>query len=164
MKIAVTGHRPNSLSNEYGYDYNSSKWRETIDIFKMLLTKYKADEAISGMALGADTAFAIAALELKESESDIKLHCAIPCLNHPSKWPKQSQELYNKILEKADEIKIVTEEPYKPYLMQVRNEYMVDRADLIIAFWNGKPGGTGNCVNYARKQYKPIVQVNPNGF
>ena len=34
---------------------------------------------------------------------------------------------------------------------------MVDRSDFVLAFWNGTKGGTGNCVEYAKKQGKPVV-------
>mgnify|MGYP001850939656 CR=1 FL=1 len=161
MKIMVTGHRPNKLP-EFTYNYTSKKWRGTINLFKEILKKYNCTEGISGMALGTDTAFALAIIELKEEGYDIKLHCAIPCLNHSSKWPESSQKLYNLILEKADTVHIVSEEPYKPYLMQKRNEYMVDIADLCIAFWDGTSGGTKNCVEYIKKQYKPMIWIEPN--
>lgn len=161
MKIMITGHRPSSLSNDYGYDYHSGKWKYTIQIFKELLIRYKATEAITGMALGADTAFAIAVLELKKSGYDLKLHCAIPCLNHSSKWPEKSRELYHSILRQADLVQVVSEESYQPRLMQIRNEYMVDHSDLLIAFWNGEKGGTKNCIDYAKKQFRPMIWIEP---
>ncbi len=48
--------------------------------------------------------------------------------------------------------------------MQVRNEYMVDRADLVLALWNGTPGGTGNCVRYARTRGVPVFVIDPAGI
>ena len=158
MIIAVTGHRPNKL---YGYDLNNEKNLELKEKFKKLLIDNKCTEAITGMALGVDTIFALAVLELKDEGYDIKLHCAIPCKNHSSKWIRESVDLYNKILEKADIVKLVTDETYKPYLMQVRNEYMVDLADKIIAVWNGSSGGTANCVKYAQKKNKEIIRIIP---
>jgi len=38
---------------------------------------------------------------------------------------------------------------------------MVDKADAVVAIYNGGHGGTGNCIAYARKQYKPVLVVNP---
>lgn len=161
MKIMVTGHRPNKLPG-FTYDYTSKKWRKIIDLFKDILKKYNCTECITGMALGTDTAFALAAIELKKEDYEIKLYCAIPCLNHSSKWPKESQKLYQSIIEKADIVKIITEESYKPYLMQKRNEYMVDQSDLCIAVWDGTSGGTKNCIEYIKKQYKPMIWIDPN--
>lgn len=158
MKICITGHRPNKM---YGYDIYNKQWTELKDRFKKLLIENGCTEAITGMALGVDTVFALAVLELKEESYNIKLHCAIPCKNHSSKWLKESVELYNKILSKADIVKIVSNEEYKPYLMQVRNEYMVDLADKVIAVWDHSKGGTGNCVEYAMKCGKEIIRIVP---
>lgn len=158
MIIAVTGHRPNKL---YGYNLNNKKNLELKEKLKKILIDNKCTEAITGMALGVDTIFALAVLELKDEGYNIKLHCAIPCRNHSSKWIKESVDLYNDILSKADVVKLVTDETYKPYLMQVRNEYMVDLADKIIAVWDGSSGGTANCVKYAQKKNKEIIRIIP---
>lgn len=78
MKICVTGHRPNKL---WGYDITNKEWTALKEEFKRLLVARKCSEAISGMALGVDTVFALAVLELKAEGHNIKLHCAIPCQN-----------------------------------------------------------------------------------
>ena len=158
MKICVTGHRPDKL---YGYKLSDPKYVKLKERFKELLIQNNCTEAITGMALGADMVFAIAVLELKKQGCNIKLHCAIPCRNHSCKWTKTYQDLYNYILNKADIIKLVTDEDYKPWLMQKRNEYMVDLADKIIAVWDGSKGGTYNCVKYAEKKGKEIIGILP---
>ena len=79
MKICVTGHRPNKL---YGYNLSDPRWQKLKEQFKQILKENNCDEAITGMALGVDTVFALAALELKDEGYGIKLHCAIPCKNH----------------------------------------------------------------------------------
>ena len=43
--------------------------------------------------------------------------------------------------------------------MQERNIFMVDRADEILAVWNGTSGGTKNCIDYAKKQNKIITNI-----
>lgn len=158
MVICVTGHRPNKL---YGYDLSDIRWQNLKERFKRILVKENCTEAITGMALGVDTVFALAVLELKEEGYDIKLHCAIPCKNHSCKWRKESIDQYNDILAKADIVKLVSDEEYKPWLMQKRNEYMVDHSDEVIAVWDGSPSGTANCVNYAMKNNKKIYRINP---
>lgn len=158
MTIAVTGHRPNKL---YGYDLNDKRYLAIKNMMKGFLIAKDCTDAYSGMALGIDQVFAIAVLQLKSEGYPIKLHCAIPCFGHPSKWPFASQELYNRILAKADERVIVTETSYSPWVMQKRNEYMVDHADEVLAFWDGTGGGTKNCVDYARKMGKLVTIINP---
>lgn len=66
------------------------------------------------------------------------------------------------MLNKADRLTLVTNEEYAPYLMQKRNEYMVDLSDKVIAVWNGKSGGTANCVKYAKTVDKPIMLILPD--
>lgn len=85
MKICVTGHRPDKL---YGYNMITSKYIKLKERFKELLIQNNCTEAITGMALGADMVFALAVIELKKQGCDIKLHCAIPCMNHSCKWTK----------------------------------------------------------------------------
>ena len=53
------------------------------------------------------------------------------------------------------------QEEYKPYLMQKRNEYMVDQSDKVIAVWDGSKSGTYNCIKYTKKQNKEIIVINP---
>ena len=65
MKICVTGHRPNKM---YGYDIYNNQWTKLKKKFKELLIENNCDEAITGMALGVDTVFVLAVLELKEKD------------------------------------------------------------------------------------------------
>ena len=151
MKICITGHRPNKL---YGYDLSDPKWVALEKQLKQLLIENNCTEAISGMALGVDTIFAIAALELKNEGYNIKLHCAIPCKNQSGNWSSKDKKLYDCILSKADEVMLVSNEEYTPWLMQKRNKYMVDNSDIVIAVWDGSKSGTANCIEYAKKMIK----------
>lgn len=63
MKICVTGHRPNKL---YGYNLADVRWQNLKGLFKRILKENNCTEAITGMALGVDTVFALAVLELKD--------------------------------------------------------------------------------------------------
>lgn len=156
MIICVTGHRPNKL---YGYNLSDPRWQRLKDQFKSLLKANNCTEAYSGMALGVDTVFALAVLELKNEGYNIKLHCAIPCQNHSCKWNKESIAIYDDIVSKADTVTIVVDEPYEPWMMQKRNEFMVDNSDKVIAVWGESNGGTANCVRYAEKIGKEIIRV-----
>jgi uncharacterized phage-like protein YoqJ len=152
MKIGVTGHRPSKL---YGYNLNNERWLKLKEEFKKELAMYNCKEAYTGMALGVDMVYALAVLELKEEGYDIRLVCCIPCINHTSKWfDKPIIDLYNSILNRADSVIIVTEKPYAPHLMQVRNEYIVNHTDFIFTVWDGTEGGTCNCIKYALKKNK----------
>ena len=159
MRICVTGHRPNKL---WGYDISNREWTALKDEFKRLLIARKCAEAITGMALGVDTVFALAVLELKDTGYDIKLHCALPCQNQERFWAPEAKKQYHEILEKADKVTMVTDAPYSAYLMQKRNQFMVDNSDTVLAVWDGSKSGTGNCVEYAKKKNVPVFVLEPS--
>ncbi len=157
-KVAVTGHRPDKIG---GYDYYARQrvWlRQQLRTIVMdLMPMY----TISGMALGVDQDYAQVSIELA-----IPFIAALPFVGQEKKWPKSSQDYYNWLLERADEKVVVSPGEYSAYKMQVRNEWMVDNCDVLIAVWDGSEGGTGNCVRYAQrvKPASQIIYVNPNEF
>ncbi|MCY9308781.1 SLOG family protein [Bacillus inaquosorum] len=164
ITISLTGSRPSKLG---GYDYYSPLNIAIANKLRDYLLSYlKAGmrvHAISGMALGADTIFALVVLKLKRQGYDIALEAAIPCANHSIKWPEKSQEQWQSIIDQSDKVTYVSNQLYSPYLMQKRNEYMVNQCDVLIAVWDGHTtGGTYNCVQYAKKKEVGIVFVNPN--
>ena len=111
------------------------------------------------MVLGVDTVFALAVLEPKSEGGNIKLHCAIPCMNYSCKLLDMSVRQYKDILSKADTELQFFDSEYKPYLLQKRNEYMVDLVDKVIAVWDETCGGTANCVRYAQSVGKEIIRL-----
>lgn len=163
ITVSVTGHRPNKLG--WGYDYDTVNWQKLRSVFKEklihLLAQYSVVNCWTGMALGVDTVFALAVLELKDEGHPLNLCCAVPCKGQEKKWPKESQKLYHDILSKADAVKCISE-AYTSRCMNERNEFMVDRADEVIAVWDGSNGGTGNSVAYAMKNNKTIELIKPD--
>ncbi len=155
-----TGHRPNKLKGYNPEDNKELLWRIYKEVEDHIDNK-GVITFISGMALGVDMWAAKMILRAKKYNPEIKLICAIPCANHASKWGKESQKEWQRIVDAADEVVYVSTEEYKPYLMQKRNEWMVDNSDYIIAVWDGTSGGTGNCVKYAEKIKKQITQIKP---
>lgn len=157
-----TGHRPNKL---YGYDPyaegNTKLLFQLRDIIVEHIEVHNVDTFITGMALGIDTWAARIVLKLKEKYPDLKLVAAVPCKNHSGKWIKKSQEEWQMIIDKCDTVHYVSDAEYTAWCMQDRNEWMVDNSQFVIAVWDGTKGGTGNCVNYAKKQNKQITSLHP---
>lgn len=106
MIICVTGHRPDKL---YGYDLTDPRWQDLKNIFKEKLIEMKCTNAISGMALGVDTIFALAVLELKKEGHPIQLHCALPCPEQCKKWNHVDIVRYREILMEAKTVKVVAD-------------------------------------------------------
>ena len=161
MNICFTGHRPNKL---WGYNIHHNKYRDLFKILYLTVVNSVAGERevklISGMALGVDTVAAYVAIVMKGKGLPVTLEAAVPCKGQERLWPQESQDRYHDILKQAD-IVTVLEEKYSAAAMQCRNEYMVDNSDLVIAIWDGTPGGTSNCVRYARSKNKQIIIINP---
>lgn len=157
MKLAFSGHRPEKIGG-YDLDNPCSKWIKK-EIIKQIDIN-KPSTLISGMALGVDTIVALLAIEL-----DLELIAAIPFNGQEKIWPQKSKDLYNQILQykKINKV-IVCDGGYEPYKMQVRNKWMVDNCDKLIAVYDGTKGGTANCFNYAIKINKPTFVINPNDF
>lgn len=152
MIIAFTGHRPNKLG---GYKQSAlQNWIK--QQIKLKLQELKPDKVISGGALGVDQWAAYCSIEL-----GIPFIIAQPFKEQDKVWPEQSKKEFKNLLDKAEKVVIVCEGDYSPEKMQIRNEWMVDNCDKLIAVWDGSKGGTGNCVNYAIKQNKEIIRINP---
>ena len=143
--LAATGHRPDKLGG-YGDDVSRRLQRLAFGY----LQQERPERVIVGMALGWDQAVAEAALEL-----GIPFTAAIPFEGQERRWPPESRGRYARLIEHAAAVEIVCDYPGAK-AMQRRNEWMVDRADKILALWDGSWGGTFNCVQYARRVGRPI--------
>src|SRR5882672_1645435 len=158
MKIAVTGHRPGKLGNEWdGIGYYSDSIRDYLQsvIDDVCKVKEEPITLITGMALGVDMIWAELAID-----NDIPFIAAIPCVGQEMKWNERQVNRYNKLVNHPlCEMFIVTPTMYNPQVMQIRNEWMEDNCDLLVAVWNGTPGGTANCVEYAKKKNKQIMRL-----
>jgi uncharacterized phage-like protein YoqJ len=149
MIIAATGHRPDKLGG-----YSEGVRERLIDGAMRYLEQENPDEVISGMALGWDQAWAIAAIRL-----GIPLTCALPFQGQFSKWPPESQYWWREIVARANRVHFVFKGDYAPWKLLGRNKWMVDNSDKLCALWNGSDGGTAHCVAYARKKEKPVDNI-----
>ena len=62
------------------------------------------------------------------------------------------------ILVAADFVKYVCE-GYSRACFQIRNEWMVNHSDRVIAVFNGEKSGTKNTIDYAVKVGVPVVRI-----
>ena len=108
------------------------------------------------MALGIDTMFAEIILNLKQSNADLFLECALPCIDQYSKWNKNEIKNYNLILSLADKVTYVSNKQYFRGCMHKRNKYMVDSATRVICVYS-ESKGTLFTLMYAQKKEKEIL-------
>lgn len=151
MTYAVTGHRPAKLGG-YGKDTITFLTEFAIKTLKDI--RPRPTRIITGMALGWDQAIADACVVL-----NTPFIAAVPFRGQKLVWPQVSQGHYNDLLCKAQIVQIVSEGGYEAPKMQIRNEWMVNECEAVIALWDGTTGGTGNCVKYAMNEQKKIINV-----
>jgi uncharacterized phage-like protein YoqJ len=153
--LGITGHRPKSLNLPYDIYDPAYNLLGTAIINR--IEEIKPDSIITGMALGVDQLVAVVATELK-----IPFVAAVPFQGQENIWPAQSQHFYKELLTKAEKVVIVSEGGYSAEKLYLRNEYIVDNSDVLLAVWNGQlSGGTYAAMQYAVQQNKRIVVVNP---
>ncbi|MBR5088392.1 MAG: DUF1273 family protein, partial [Ruminiclostridium sp.] len=101
-------------------------------------------EFYNGGAIGFDMLAAETVIGLKDEYPDIKLHMLLPC---PSEeqikgWNKSQIARYEKILNAADRVTVVSEH-YTRDCMKQRNERLVEVSDCCICYCTNPRSGTG---------------------
>jgi len=146
MIYAATGHRPDKLG---GYSLDARE-----DLISFAINILPKGTFITGIALGWDQAVAEACLRTNQPYI-----AAVPFLGQEDTWPSNSIRQYRRLLDNAEEVHYINPPGYAAWKMQKRNQWMVDRADAVLALWNGSPGGTANCVAYALSAEKSVSNV-----
>ena len=147
-----TGHRPAKLPwGSREEDPRCLALKEELD--SRLTGIYEAGyrRFLCGMAIGCDMYFAEAVLKLRQQHPDIYLEAVIPCGSQPDRWTVDLRQRYNRILDLCDKVTVL-QIAYTPDCMQKRNRYMVDRSSLLLACFDGRPGGTMSTILHARRQ------------
>lgn len=153
---AFSGHRPHAFG---GYDESNPQILAVKNLLKGEIDAALArgiDTFISGGAIGVDTWSAEIVLELKAN-----LVVAKPFPSQYQRWPRAVIERYFAFIKKAKLVVDVSIDPYCVWKMHKRNCWMVDRAETLIAVFNGTPGGTANCVEYAKSLNRNIRLIVP---
>lgn len=147
--LGVTGHR------DLGYSLAGE--RLLYELALSCLADLKPRTVVTGMALGWDTAVALAALERK-----LKVWAFIPFKGQEDKWSTEQKHRYAQILSKTERTVYLSGEGYTPQKMLLRNKAIVDESQRILALYDGRhSGGTDQCVSYAMSIGRPVVNAFP---
>ena len=121
-----------------------------------------ADTFFCGAARGADIICGELVMQEKQAHPELKLICVIPFAEQARGWAMNWAFRYRELLRNADQIVLMCSN-YQRGCYHMRNRYMVDNCDLLIAIYNGEnKGGTAYTVNYARERGKEILIIDPN--
>ena len=165
--IAVTGHRPHRFSTGYSIDTFNKLYQIAFD----WLSVNTPNEVIEGGAIGVDTAFGLAALNL-----NIPYVVAVPFKGQENKWYLKDKSIYYGLLQKANKVIYVdelAEYTVKGAIpgnkndfgiiaakMQKRNMWMVDNCTEVITLWDGvKKSGTWNAIRYAQSKELEVTNL-----
>ncbi len=151
-RCCFTGHRPDKM--EHGEKEIKPLLEKAID--EAIVEGYVT--FITGMAMGTDIWAAEIVLERKKRNNNLHLICALPHPGFESRRSMTEKMRFNKIIKKADLVKEINDH-YFTGCYQVRNEWMVDRSNLVIAVFNGQKSGTKNTVDYAKRKGIRIINV-----
>lgn len=151
-RCCFTGHRPENLD------------RPEADVIEGLKKEIRTATAdgfqtyISGVARGIELWAAEIVLAFRDEGVSIRLICASPYKGFESRWSREWQEQYRRVVEQADLVWFICP-GYSRDCFQKRNEWMVNHSARVIAAYNGGPGGTRNTVEYAIRHSVPVVYV-----
>ncbi len=145
---SVTGHRIMEKNIE------RVPLKET---FLKLIKEGGYNTFLIGMALGFDTLCFQVLEKIRESEK-IKLIACVPCKSQSEKFTFVQKEEYDRMIESADEVVLISEE-YTEDCMRKRNEFLVDNSSVIVSYLRREFGGTKQTVSYARKKGISIISL-----
>lgn len=137
--VCGTGHRPEKLGG-----YSTEALDPAYKVALKVLEFHEPSKVITGMAQGWDQMLAFAAYELK-----IPYIAAVPFEGQEKRWTKDAQDKYKFLCDRADAIVTLSQKYEGPWVMQNRNEWMVNGSDVVLVLWDGSDGGTKNCIKYA---------------
>lgn len=165
--ISITGHRPGRLKGGYDLEHplHISLFNEIYEILEYFVGSKQHVTLHTGMALGADTVFALAGVQLKQQyPNQVTLVAEIPCLGQELRWSKQDQSLYRELLTYMD-VQTIYQKKYTKSCMFERNSGMVKASDLVLAVYDGSgKGGTHHAVEEARRLGKDLYMFDASVY
>lgn len=159
ITCCFTGHRPQKLP--WGCDENDRRCIELKHLLSDLLASlYESGyrRYLCGMAAGTDLYCGEAVVALRDEHPDVFLEAAVPFDGQERRWSRELRARYARLASECDAVTILRES-YAPGCMMARNRYMVDRSSLLVAVYDGRPGGTKNTMEYAYSQGLRILHL-----
>ena len=158
---AFTGYRPSKMP--WGYDETDARCvefrfrlRESLEY----LIGQGYTDFMSGGALGFDQMAARIVLSLREKYPWVRLIMVIPFDGQADKWSREQRGRWLEIIEASDRVIRISHE-YDKGVFFKRNHYLVENADLLLAAFDGQPGGTAGTVAYAKRHGVKVLRIAP---
>ena len=155
ITICVTGDHPSKL---WGYDYTNPQYQKVMSAFKNIVEDLDASSVISGLGIGFDQI----AADYAAQRQHISLIAALPCSEQNRRWPTAVQEHYSQLLDSAARTYTAKTGEFAPYKAKIRDQWMVKKANAVVALVRPENFNSNNCIEYAIKIGRPIYVLNPD--
>ncbi|NMO15139.1 DUF1273 family protein [Pyxidicoccus fallax] len=148
MRAAVTGHQPHLLGG-FGEDV-AHRLRA---LARRWIQRSQPGEVICGMAPGWDLAMAEAALDER-----VPLVAALAWPDQGHNWPEDARRHLRALLERAATVHVAFPKR-TPDMWTLRDRWVLERGDHVVALWSGEDGGTARAVAHARELGRPVENL-----
>lgn len=116
---------------------------------------------LSGMAVGFDLAAAEAVLRCREHLPDLALVAVVPFAEQEHRFSPADKARFQHIVAEADEVITLAEEYHRGCYAQ-RNNFLVDNASLVVAWYGQQQGGTRYTVRRALRRGCEVWNLHPS--
>lgn len=113
----------------------------------------------AGGARGFDALASKTVLKARESNPAVKLIMVLPCSNQEVKWSENEKQEYRQLLDAADKVVYVSEQPYFDGCMKARNSRLVEESSVCVAYMKHGRSGTGQTVRLAREHGLRVINL-----
>jgi len=152
VRVGITGHQ--ELEDPKAWDWVKPKIEE------LLATLPQPVIGITSLAVGADSLFARVVLQHNGS-----IEVVLPFAGYELKLQAHERDEYRRLLERASTLTVLQRKQTDEDSYFEAGKKVVDRAELLIAVWDGKPakglGGTADIVDYASQERKDVIHLDP---
>ncbi|MCQ2413647.1 MAG: SLOG family protein [Clostridia bacterium] len=115
-------------------------------------------EFLTGGAIGFDTLAAREVVLFRITHPDVKLRLILPCTDQDRHWDEKQKSSYRYLLSVADDVVYLRDE-YTPDCMKLRNRYLADACDMLVAYITHDRSGASQTARMAREQGKPVFNL-----
>ena len=113
----------------------------------------------NGGCHGFDHLAAFAVLKAREQNPAVKLIMVLPCFDQDERWKEHDRQAFKFLLEQADKIKYVSEQPYFDGCMANRNLHLVENSGVCVAYMKHRRSGSSQTVRLARERGLTVINL-----
>ena len=128
--VAFTGHRT-----------YAGEAQEALYVLIRTLAEQGATTFLSGMARGFDLSAAEAVLALRDAGLAIRLVAVVPFASQANRFSAEDRDRFRRVLATADEVILLASDYFRGCYQQ-RNDFLVEHAATLVAWYDGSRGGT----------------------